>query len=115
MAKPRKDARPQAVASARAVARDLLDQVLLKHRTLDEAAGQSRDFHILAPRDRAFARLLAATVLRRRGSLDSVLARCLDKGAPPQPVETILRLGAAQLLLLDTPDHAAVAEAAQVL
>ena len=110
MAKPRKDARPQAVASARAVARELLDQVLLKHRTLDEAAGQTRDFHILAPRDRAFARLLAATVLRRRGSLDAVLAKCLDKGAPPMPIEMILRLGAAQLLLLDTPAHAAVGE-----
>ncbi len=110
MAKPRKDQPPQAVASARAVARDLLDQVLLKHRTLDEAAGSSRDFHSLAPRDRAFARLLAATVLRRRGSLDAVLAKCLDKGAPPMPIEMVLRLGAAQLLLLDTPAHAAVGE-----
>ncbi len=110
MAKPRKDKRPQAVASARAVARDLLDLVLQKYRTLDEAAGLVRDFTTLTPRDRAFARLLAASVLRRRGSLDAVLARCLAKGSPPQPVETILRLGAAQLLLLDTPDHAAVGE-----
>jgi 16S rRNA (cytosine967-C5)-methyltransferase len=110
MAKPRKIERPQAVASARAVARDLLDQVLQKYRTLDEAAGLVRGFGLLAPRDRAFARLLAASVLRRRGSLDAVLARCLDKGAPPQPIETILRLGAAQLLLLETPDHAAVGE-----
>ncbi|MBL8833956.1 MAG: MFS transporter [Rhodospirillales bacterium] len=110
MAKSRKDLHPQAVASARAVARDLLDQVLRKYRTLDEASGLVRGFADLEPRDRAFARLLAASVLRRRGSLDGVLAKCLDKGAPPQPVETILRLGAAQLLLLDTPDHAAVGE-----
>ena len=114
MAKPEKAARPQAVASARAVARDLLDQVLDKHRTLDEAAGLVRGFFDLEPRDRAFARKLAAAVLRRCGSLDAVLASCLDKGRPPRPVETVLRLGAAQLLLLGTPAHAAVGETVEL-
>ncbi|MBI1245680.1 MAG: MFS transporter [Alphaproteobacteria bacterium] len=98
------------LATARAVARDLLEQVLSKGRTLDEAAGLVEGHARLEGRDRAFARLLAASVLRRLGSLDAVLARCLDKGAPPMPVRDILRLGAAQLLLLDTPDHAAVGE-----
>ncbi len=106
---PRK--RPtQPLASARAVARDLLEHVLAKGRTLDDAAGLVEGHARLEPRDRAFARLLAASVLRRMGSLDAVLARCLDKGAPPSPVRDILRLGAAQLLLLGTPDHAAVGE-----
>ncbi len=105
-----KDRSPQPVATARAVARDLLERVLSKGRTLDEAVGLSDDFGRLEPRDRAFARLLAASVLRRYGSLSAVVAACLERGSPPKPVETILLLGAAQLLLLETPDHAAVGE-----
>jgi 16S rRNA (cytosine967-C5)-methyltransferase len=49
-------------------------------------------------------------VLRRAGTLDAVLEPFLKK-APPDPVRNILRLGAAALLLLDTPPHAAVATA----
>jgi 16S rRNA (cytosine967-C5)-methyltransferase len=64
----------------------------------------------LDPRDRAAAHRLAAAVLRRAGTLDAVLEPFL-KRAPPAPVRHILRLGAAGLLLLDTPPHAAVATA----
>jgi 16S rRNA (cytosine967-C5)-methyltransferase len=49
-------------------------------------------------------------VLRRLGSLDAVLERFLTR-APPDGVRHVLRLGAAGLLLLDTPAHAAVATA----
>ena len=51
-----------------------------------------------------------ATVPRPTGSLDAVLEPFLRR-APPDPVRHVLRLGAAQLLLLDTPAHAAVATA----
>ena len=61
-------------------------------------------------RDRAAAHRLAAAVLRRAGTLDAVLEPFLAK-APPVPVRHVLRLGAAGLLLLDTPAHAAVATA----
>ena len=44
------------------------------------------------------------------GTLDAVLEPFLRK-APPEPVRHVLRLGAAGLLLLDTPGHAAVATA----
>ena len=84
---------------------DLLDAVLVKHRALEEALDalpQSES------RDRAAAHRLAAAVLRSAGSLDAVLEPFLRR-APPEPVRQILRLGAAQLLLLDTPPHAAVA------
>ena len=106
MAKPN----PAPLLTARANAREMLDRVVFKLRTLDDAAANLPDLHRLEPRDRAFARLLAASVLRRMGSLDAVLDKCLERGAPPPPVLNILRLGAAQLLLLDTPDHAAVGE-----
>jgi 16S rRNA (cytosine967-C5)-methyltransferase len=55
-------------------------------------------------------RLLVATVLRRLGQIDAIVARCLERplGAKAQAAQDILRLGAAQLLYLDTPPHAAV-------
>jgi 16S rRNA (cytosine967-C5)-methyltransferase len=64
----------------------------------------------LSNRDRAFARLLIATVLRRLGQLDAVLAAFWRQRPRRQRTLDALRLGAAQLLLLGTPAHAAVAE-----
>lgn len=62
----------------------------------------------LEPRDRAFARALAMATLRHLGPIDHALAGRMKKAPPPQ-VQRLLRLGAAQLLFLDTPPHAAVA------
>ncbi len=86
---------------------DLLSGVLVRHRGLEDglAALPAGD-----QRDRAAAHRLAAAVLRRSGSLDAVLEPFLAK-APPDPVRQVLRLGAAGLLLLGTPPHAAVATA----
>ncbi|MBW7835149.1 MAG: methyltransferase domain-containing protein [Sphingomonadales bacterium] len=65
----------------------------------------------LDPADRAFARLLLTITLRRLGQIDAVLAQALS--APEKRLDdrlrAILRLGAAQLLFLGTPPHAAVA------
>jgi 16S rRNA (cytosine967-C5)-methyltransferase len=96
--------------SARSAAQHLLDAVLRGRRTLDDSMGVVVALRSLEPRDRGFARMLAATVLRRLGTLDALLAKCLDKGVLPQPVVGPLRLGAAQLLFLGTPAHAAVDE-----
>ena len=65
---------------------------------------------LLDPRDRAFARLLAATVLRRLGQIDALLDQFMRRRPKAVGVHNLLRLGAAQLLFLDTPAHAAVAE-----
>ena len=91
---------------ARKAALALIDGVLRKHRSVDDAfdALTTR----LEPRDRAFARLLVATTLRRFGQIDAVLKDFVSK-KPSDPVMDILRLGAAQLLFLGTPPHAAVA------
>lgn len=89
----------------RALAFSLVQSVLDQHRTLEDALDR------LPPsdaRDRAAAHRLAATVLRRLGTLDAVLEPHLRR-APPAPVRLILALGAAQLLFLGTPAHAAVA------
>jgi 16S rRNA (cytosine967-C5)-methyltransferase len=64
----------------------------------------------LEPRDRAFARAIAATVIRHLGEIEHVLAAYLEKPLPRRsgPAHTILLSAAAQLLFLDTPPHAAV-------
>jgi 16S rRNA (cytosine967-C5)-methyltransferase len=86
---------------------DLLTGVLERHRSLEEALD---GLPAIDARDRAAAHRLAATVLRRTGTLDTALEPFLKK-APPDPVRQILRLGAAGALLLGTPSHAAVATA----
>jgi 16S rRNA (cytosine967-C5)-methyltransferase len=89
----------------RDTALDLLSAVLDRHRPLEAALDALPP---VEPRDRAAGHRLAASVLRRMGSLDAALEPFLKK-APPVPVRHILRMGAAGLLLLDTPPHAAVA------
>ena len=86
---------------------DLLDAVLTRRRGLEDALDNLPPAEL---RDRAASHRLAACVLRRAGSLDHVLAPFLRRD-PPAPVRQVLRIGAAQLLLLDTPAHAAVATA----
>jgi 16S rRNA (cytosine967-C5)-methyltransferase len=96
--------------SARAVALALLVAVLDRQRPLDDALEAQRDLKLLAARDRGFARLLVATTLRRLGQLDAAIDTCLRHPLDgDRPIARhILRLGAVQLLFLDTPAHAAV-------
>ena len=97
--------------TARGVAIDLIGTVLRRKRPLDDAIDENADMATLPARDRAFARLLVATVLRRLGQIDALIAHCLKTPLPPRagPVHDTLRLGLAQLLFLRTPPHAAVA------
>lgn len=79
---------------------------------------QDKYYTQLQPRDRSFARLLVATVQRRLGQIDGVLACCVNKspsGKNKHLVQATLRVGAAQLLFLRTPTFAAVKETVQVL
>ena len=64
----------------------------------------------LEERDRALVRMLAATVLRRLGTLKRIVGAMLESPLPKEiaRVDTALLLGAAQILFLDVPDHAAV-------
>jgi 16S rRNA (cytosine967-C5)-methyltransferase len=93
--------------AARRAAIALLEAVLGRRRTLDDALTALPPG--MAARDRGFAHMIAATVLRRLGTLDAVLEPYLRR-APPDAVRHALRAGAAQLLFLDTPRHAAVGE-----
>jgi 16S rRNA (cytosine967-C5)-methyltransferase len=96
--------------SSRRVALDVLVACLDKGQPLDDALARHPGFPALDPRDRAFVRLLLATTLRRLGEIDTVLGAMIERpleGANAAG-QQILRLGAAQLLFLGTPAHAAV-------
>jgi 16S rRNA (cytosine967-C5)-methyltransferase len=99
------------VPTARQVALDLIGAVLRRNRPLDDAIDDHPAMAELPARDRAFARLLVATVLRRLGQIDALIADCLNSPLAPRAaiIQDILRLGIAQLLFLRTPPHAAVA------
>ena len=99
--------------AARRIAADILDGVLHKHRTLDDqldGAAAHPGLKTLADRDRALMRRLVATILRRLGTLGHVLSRLLDRGIPTDAprAQSALLIGAAQILWMDVPDHAAV-------
>jgi len=114
MARPRTSPQPEVPGlAARRIAADILDGVLRRRIALDELLS-GKNAHpglpTLADRDRAFARRLTATVLRRLGTLRHLIGGYLEKGFPSDAprAETILLLGAAQILWLEVPDHAAV-------
>src|SRR5450631_1109335 len=99
--------------AARRIAADILDGVLHKHRTLDEqldGGAAHPGLKTLSDRDRALMRRLVATILRRLGTLGHVLSRLLDRGIPTDAprAQSALLIGAAQILWMDVPDHAAV-------
>ena len=105
--------------AVRRIAADILDGVLRRRRSLDEELDGARGHAALASledRDRALVRALVAMVLRRLGTLRHLLGLLLERGLPQQAprIETALLLGAAQILFLDVPDHAAVDLAVRV-
>lgn len=63
----------------------------------------------LDPRDRAFARAIGATTLRRLGQIDAVLAP-LVKTPPPGRVQAYLQTAVAQMVFMDVAPHAAVGD-----
>ncbi len=96
-------------ASSRLVAIRALNQILTKGEQLESSLSNDPYFNRLEIRDRAFARLLVSTTLRRLGQVDVVLNGFV-KRTPPVFVQNALRIGATQLLFLGTAEHAAVDE-----
>jgi len=114
LARPRTSPQPEVPGlTARRIAADILDGVLRRKIALDEQLSGKTSHPGLASlseRDRALMRRLVATALRRLGTLRRLLGGYLDKGFPADAprTETILLIGAVQILWLDVPDHAAV-------
>ena len=111
---PPKDSRKlPAGLAARELAVRLLAGVLIDGRPLEQVlaeASAAPRFSGLEARDRALARAVAATVLRRQGELEHVLGAFLERPLPRDQgrLWPILLTGAAQLVCLDMPAHAVV-------
>ena len=120
MTTPDKQARDQAHMRelqvglpARRAAAELLDAVLQKKQALDDILGRSLEkgaMFNLPTRDRALTRAIVGASLRRKGQIDVVLNRFLDRGLPEKSamLYPILLSAAAQLIFLNTPPHAAI-------
>lgn len=96
--------------TARSAALDIIGSVLPRGAALDEALARHDGMGRLDSRDRAFARLLIATTLRRLGQIDGLIDTCLDHplGRKAGRIQDILRLGVCQLVFLAIAPHAAV-------
>ncbi len=96
--------------AARDVAVSALFSVFVEKRGFDDVFAKVAEARSLEARDRAFARLIASTVLRRRGELNAVISKFLEKPLPENRgrLEPILLSAVAQLLILQTPPHAAI-------
>jgi len=105
--------------ASRKGAASVLTGVLEKQRPLDEAIADEIANGALqdaSARDRAFTRVIVATVLRRLGEIDFVLAQFIETELPKRagPALQILRGAAAEILFLDVKAHAAVGEAVEL-
>jgi 16S rRNA (cytosine967-C5)-methyltransferase len=107
---------PGPASNARLSALGALVHTLDRGKPLDGAWTIDRYFTGMSPSDRAFAQLLAKTALRRLGQIDAILEQFIERplNSRTSRVMHILRLGAVQLLWLDTPPHAAVHSAVEM-
>jgi 16S rRNA (cytosine967-C5)-methyltransferase len=108
-----KEPRQQPGLLVRRVAAAILRQVIERGSPLDaqlSKEGGNPHFLHLDQRDRALARAILGATLRRRGEIEAALANTLDRSLPKDAgtLSAILHVGAAQILFLDVPDHAAV-------
>jgi 16S rRNA (cytosine967-C5)-methyltransferase len=97
---------------ARAAAIDMLHAALSRRAGLDDALGRP-PFSTLPPRERGHARALTMAALRRLGPIDKLLGAKLQK-APPEAVINLLRIAAAELFWLSTPDFAVVSTSVEL-
>lgn len=96
---------------ARAVALEALIRIDGSRLSLVDSLAVADGFEALEPRDRAFARRLVTTVLRRQTEIDALIDSRLKRPLPAGParrLRPLLALGVAQCLYLEAPPHAAV-------
>lgn len=96
-------------SGARRAALRLIDAVLRRGETLDQATGPATS-GLLTTSDHALARAIAAEVLRWLVDIDLLIDSATKlRLADDAKVRTVLRIMLAQWLRLDTPPHAVIA------
>ena len=109
----RPSGRDRAGLAARQVAATILENVLHEKRNFDGVVDDRYGFanyRALIAKDRALARMIAATVLRRLGQVDDAIDRVSHTPLPAKAakVRHILRAAIGQILFMEVPDSAAV-------
>jgi len=99
---------------ARELALRVLDATLLDREPPEALFDRLTRRAGMSVRDRAFARLLYTTVLRHKAAIDRALRAHLRTEPEQRSAMNLLRLGAAQLLYLQTAPHAAVGECVEL-
>lgn len=99
--------------NVRLCAARLLHAVVAKNTSLDgltDAVNGHPQYIALDERDRSLVRAILGTALRNRNTIETALTRLLDRPLPANAIalQQLLHIGAAQILYLDVPDHAAV-------
>lgn len=104
----------QAGLGPRRLAWNAVTESLKRRVPLDDVLEELSPAEGLSPRDEALARAIAVVTFRRLGTLGWALRERLTKGTRDERLLNLLAIGAAQILFLDVPDHAAVDTAVQL-
>ncbi len=109
----RLSAADRAGLDARRLAVRTLSDVLARRTPLEEAFDaltREERFRAMEARDRAFARAVVTTTLRRRGQLSAIIGHFIEKPLPEKRgrLDAILLCAAAQLIFLKSPPHAVI-------
>jgi 16S rRNA (cytosine967-C5)-methyltransferase len=100
------------LSPARRWAANAVTAILDKHQSMDSFLAEPNGFADMSQRDRALARAIAGTVLRRRGQVDAILSHYLARPLPAKAglMRAILRCATAEILFLRSPAFAIVSE-----
>lgn len=105
--------RERAGLATRRIAAAALDRVVMQghglDRLFDERSGMA-GWRALIAKDRALARAIVTTAVRRRRQLECALSHALDRRLPEKArhLHSTLHVAVAQILFMDVPDSAAV-------
>lgn len=99
--------------ATRVAATKLLSAIVDKKTSMDgllDLKGGNPAYLVLSQQDRLLVKAILLSTLRNYGIIDAFIDKLLEKPLPSGAVSLrhILRVGAAQILFLDIPDHSAV-------
>ncbi|MEW7008975.1 RsmB/NOP family class I SAM-dependent RNA methyltransferase [Lentilitoribacter sp. EG35] len=99
--------------ATRVAATKLLSAIIDKKTSMDgllDSKGGNPSYLVLSQQDRLLVKAILLSTLRNYGIIDAFIDKLLESPLPGGAVSLrhILRVGAAQILFLDIPDHSAV-------
>jgi 16S rRNA (cytosine967-C5)-methyltransferase len=96
--------------SSRVAAAQLVEMVLAKRMTIDDALDRVATKNRLSDEDKRLVHAISGCVFRKLPYIDTVLRHLMTQGKDPKPpiLRNLLRVGIAQLLYMAVPEHAAV-------